>query len=517
MASQLTPLSGIYPLDHPRGFLVVGAAFLAQFVSFGMKTTFAVYVDAMGKDDTLGRPTHTESALVASLAAGPGMMLGVVGGIFLDLVGARPLLAGLTALLALALILSSFVAESYVALIFTYSIPMTCFNGFCDGPVAAAVGSWFHRRLALAMGIAAVGGAIGSAIIPRASGALLAHFHQDWRISWRYLALFDILMVASTILCSVRVTKKAAAPLHQKRDGNPDQPDQGVSSVSVQLQRSSAEGNGNVKPTVEESSLLMGTTVLEGTAAAAPGGDEPAMEQSGIGHGRPSLQHAIELFKSRDFVGIFIAGFFFAVGYSGSMFTGMPLALAFGGGNGANREPGTAGHGQPPPPTPPTSPHAFYVGYPVINTEEASDLYLGFGFSQGLGAVVAGLAGLRCCQRLVFAGSAAFAALSIIFLSMARTYDELMVAYCFVGFFLAGQRAMYPALLTQRFRGPMLGTVMGIGFVSNGAGALLGPPMVSQLAASFDQGYIPGLVALSIAALCSAVVVLLVVGELRRS
>lgn len=430
------------PLDSSRGVPSVVAGFLVQFVVFGLLASFPVFIDAMEKDDTLGNPTKQNIAVVSSVAGGPGLIFGCLGGVVLDKVGPRPLLLGVTSALLIALLVAPTVSKSYGDLILLYSLPATLAVGFANSPVQASVGSWFDKHLALTMGITTCGGGLGSAVVPLASGALLNKY--DWRTVWRLISLIDVLMATAAILIS-------------KRPHAVEMPS--LSPISIRSHRSLVGDEDDKLPaarTEDDSLLQSNTSALKRSFVSAD-----AVKDLKLTISQEFLAVAKECL-TRPFVSIFISGIFFGFGYGASLFVVIPYALSFG------------KHANSP-----------YSDYEKISVEKASSLYAWFGGAQAVGALVFGVCGYIAHPKAIYAISTLAVAAGCIGMAFSSTYLGLAVSFCIVGGAYAGTWSMFPAMMTERFTNSLyFGTVMGLSYVSIGIGGLAGPPVVAALSSN---------------------------------
>lgn len=158
-----------------RGWVVVGAAFTALTVIFGVAYSFAsFFVSFQNEFDAL----RADVSLVFSISGFLWFALGAVTGVFADRLGPRPMAITGMLLLAGGLFAAS-QAATLTQVYATYSLGVGLGVGFVYVPAIGAVQPWFRKRLGLAAGLASAGIGMGTLITPYASVALIDAF--GWR------------------------------------------------------------------------------------------------------------------------------------------------------------------------------------------------------------------------------------------------------------------------------------------------------------------------------------------------
>lgn len=164
------------------GWVVVGVAFMAMFVNYGVRSTQTVLIKGFSEDLGIGRAAaslpFTVSVLVYALLA-------PVTGRLVDRYGPRWVMVGGALVSALGLWMCSR-AGSLFTLVFFFGIVFGVGgNGIGLVPSNTSVAVWFRRRLGLALGVATMGIGFGTMILPRLTG--LVQSQWDWRISFQFL------------------------------------------------------------------------------------------------------------------------------------------------------------------------------------------------------------------------------------------------------------------------------------------------------------------------------------------
>ena len=179
-------------LDSPRAWLVVVAAFIGAFVTFGITYTFGVFLKPMALEFHVNHATM--SALFATVTVLSFFAAPFTGEIA-DRYGPRPLVATGAVLIGAGLVLAARV--HYFPLMFlTYGIGLGSALACTYIPSIAAVGEWFklHRDIALGISISGIG--CGTLVAAPLSATLIERF--GWRSA---LAIFGWAGAALLALC----------------------------------------------------------------------------------------------------------------------------------------------------------------------------------------------------------------------------------------------------------------------------------------------------------------------------
>jgi len=166
---------GSAELDSVRAWVVVMAAFAALFVVFGVAYSFGAFFDSISTDFGTGRAA---ASVVFSLTSFVFFSFGAISGPAADRFGPRPLLLIGAFAFGIGLAATAGAERLWVAYL-TYSIGVGVGVGCVYVPIIAAVGGWFARRRALAVGVAVSGIGLGILVAtPVAAWLIEAH---GWR------------------------------------------------------------------------------------------------------------------------------------------------------------------------------------------------------------------------------------------------------------------------------------------------------------------------------------------------
>ncbi len=165
------------------GWVVVGVAFLAMFVNYGVRSTQTVLIKGFSEDLGIGRAAASLPFTVSVLVYA---ILAPLTGRLVDRYGPRWVVVGGALLSGFGLWMCS-QAESLFALVFFFGVVFGIGgNGIGLVPSNTSVAVWFRRRLGLALGAATMGIGFGTMILPRLTG--LVQSQWDWRTSFQFLA-----------------------------------------------------------------------------------------------------------------------------------------------------------------------------------------------------------------------------------------------------------------------------------------------------------------------------------------
>ncbi len=164
------------------GWVVVGVAFLAMFVNYGVRSTQTVLIKGFSEDLGIGRAAASLPFTVSVLVYA---FLAPITGRLVDRYGPRWVMVGGALISGLGLWMCSR-AESLLALAFFFGVVFGVGgNGIGLVPSNTSVAVWFRRRLGLALGVATMGIGFGTMILPRLTG--LVQSQWDWRVSFQFL------------------------------------------------------------------------------------------------------------------------------------------------------------------------------------------------------------------------------------------------------------------------------------------------------------------------------------------
>jgi len=164
------------------GWIVVGVAFMAMFVNYGVRYTKTVLIKDVIEDLGIGRAAGSLPFTISILVYA---LLAPLVGRLVDRFGPRWVMAGGAVLAGLGLWMCSRI-NSLAAFIFAFGILFGIGgNGIGLVPSNTSVAMWFRRRLGLALGIATVGIGFGTMVLPRITGLVNAQW--GWRTSFQFL------------------------------------------------------------------------------------------------------------------------------------------------------------------------------------------------------------------------------------------------------------------------------------------------------------------------------------------
>ncbi len=192
--------------DSGRAWAVVAAAFAALFVVFGVAFSFGAFLGPISAEFGTGRAA---ASVVFSLTSLLLFSLGAVSGPAADRFGPRPLVLVGAAAFGGGLAATAGADRLWVAYL-TYGIGVGIGAGSAYVPIIAAVGGWFERRRALAVGVAVSGIGLGTLVAaPLAAGLIDAY---GWRTVYLVFAAVGtaVLLVSALVISSPPVGERGA-------------------------------------------------------------------------------------------------------------------------------------------------------------------------------------------------------------------------------------------------------------------------------------------------------------------
>jgi MFS family permease len=196
-------------LDSRRAWMVAGGAAAAYAVSFGVLYTFGAFFDAMSAE--FGT-SSSRTALVFSFTLLLFFGFGAVSGPLGDRLGPRTMVVIGAVLFGTGLVATSRVQSLTLGYV-TYSLGVGLGSGFFVTPIMAAVGGWFSRHRAAAMGVSATGSGVGTVVLAPAAERLIAA--SSWRDAYLVLAVVGTVVLAGVALVTARPPIPAAPPAWQ--------------------------------------------------------------------------------------------------------------------------------------------------------------------------------------------------------------------------------------------------------------------------------------------------------------
>ena len=181
-------------LDSSRGWVTVGAAFVAMVAVFGVAYSFGAFFAPMAAEFGTGSGA---TSLVFSITACSWFLLGSVSGRAVDRVGPRPVLLIGAVALAGGLLATSAAQQLWVGYLgYGLGVGVAVACGYV--PMVAVVSGWFERRRALAVGVAVAGIGVGTLAGAPLAATLIAEY--GWRRAHLLLALGgSVLLVVAAV------------------------------------------------------------------------------------------------------------------------------------------------------------------------------------------------------------------------------------------------------------------------------------------------------------------------------
>ena len=169
--------------DEPRyGWVVVGGAFFALAVIFGVSYSFAAFFESFAREFSAQRADVSfvfglSGLIYFGLSAGAGILADRFGPQRVCAVGMLFIAAGL---------LATSVARSMAIVYLAYGVGIGIGIALVYSPAIGAVQPWFTRRRGLAAGIASAGIGAGTLVVPLLAAQAIGAF--EWRAALRVVA-----------------------------------------------------------------------------------------------------------------------------------------------------------------------------------------------------------------------------------------------------------------------------------------------------------------------------------------
>ena len=187
--------------DHQEGsaaWVVVAAAFVSMFTVFGVVYSFGVFFEPMAREFDTG---HGPTSVVFAVTAFLFFVLGAVTGPVADRLGPRPVVLVGAGATGVGLILTAAVPSIWLGYL-TYGLGVGLGTACGYVPMVAAVGGWFQRRRALAIGIAVSGIGVGTLAVPPVAALLVGPL--GWRRTYILFGLAALLLLSACALAAQR-------------------------------------------------------------------------------------------------------------------------------------------------------------------------------------------------------------------------------------------------------------------------------------------------------------------------
>ncbi|KAL2423251.1 Aspyridones efflux protein apdF [Exophiala dermatitidis] len=171
--SQPVACATTYPEGGARAWLVVLGCFCVMFFTFGYLNAFGVY-ETYYQKELLHEYTPSAISWIGSLQVFLQFAAGIIAGPITDLWGPRVIIWPFSIIYVAAVMLTS-VCTKYWHFILAQGLLGGLANGLAYAPAIAVIGQYFHKRRALAMGIASSGSSLGGIIFPVMLNRLIYH------------------------------------------------------------------------------------------------------------------------------------------------------------------------------------------------------------------------------------------------------------------------------------------------------------------------------------------------------
>ena len=180
-------------VDRRSRRMVTSAAFIANFVNFGVLFSFGIFLTPIAETfDTSTGPV----AAIFSTAVCFYYLAGAIGGKISDTIGVRPVVAVGSILMTVGLIISSQASQIW-HLYFVYAPLVGSAVGCCYPSMIGTVGRWFKHRQASAISLVLAGVGMGTFIGPIVSRILIDEY--GWRTTLGvYAVVSGVLLTACT-------------------------------------------------------------------------------------------------------------------------------------------------------------------------------------------------------------------------------------------------------------------------------------------------------------------------------
>lgn len=177
---------------------VVAAAFVSMFTVFGVVYSFGVFFEPMAREFGTGRGL---TSVIFAVTAFLFFVLGAVTGRAADRLGPRPVVLVGAVATGAGLILTAGVPSIWLGYL-TYGLGVGLGTACGYVPMVAAIGGWFERRRALAIGIAVSGIGVGTLAVPPVAALLVGPL--GWRRTYLVFGVAALLLLSACGLAARR-------------------------------------------------------------------------------------------------------------------------------------------------------------------------------------------------------------------------------------------------------------------------------------------------------------------------
>ncbi len=195
--------------DSARAWMVSGAAFVASFVAYGFLYAFGVFLKPIGSSLGVG---HAVMATLFSCMSLSGYVLGPLTGDWSDHAGPRKVMAA-GALVFTAGVIATAHAHSFAVALPSLGLGVGAGLASVYVPSLAAVGEWFKKERAVAIGIAVSGIGVGTLVAAPLSAWLVREY------GWRTTLTIEGAAGGGLLLLSALFMFKPPVKVEGKRGG----------------------------------------------------------------------------------------------------------------------------------------------------------------------------------------------------------------------------------------------------------------------------------------------------------
>ncbi len=181
-----------------KAWLVVLAAFIGSFVSFGVTYTFGVFLRPIS---TAFGVTHAAMSGLFAVIAALTFFVAPFTGEIADKHGPRVVVASGAVLMCVSLVLAGRV-ESFWTLVLTYGVGLGTAAACIYIPAISAVGEWFETRRDIALGISISGIGCGTLVAAPVSAMLIDRYGWRGALTFFGWASGALLLLAAGLLSS---------------------------------------------------------------------------------------------------------------------------------------------------------------------------------------------------------------------------------------------------------------------------------------------------------------------------
>ncbi|KAL7915162.1 MFS transporter, MCP family, solute carrier family 16, member 6 [Trichoderma velutinum] len=187
------------PPDGGYGWVIVISCFTLNAFTWGVTSSFGVYLSEYKRSDRFSDASHLEFGFVSGLNFSCAMILAFPVTYFARRLGIHaPMLVGCV-LQCAGYISASFASKSW-HLILTQGVTVGSGIGCIIIPSTAILSQWFSKRRAIANGISSAGSGVGGVAFSWGTGAMIQHQGLSWTLRITGLITLLTTVVATLLL-----------------------------------------------------------------------------------------------------------------------------------------------------------------------------------------------------------------------------------------------------------------------------------------------------------------------------